>query len=667
MRNLVINRIKYIVKTHIGSNYGADVSFRKGLNIIYGPNTVGKSSLITGIIYCLGAEKGLGIFQSKQNPFKPEFYNSIDDEKIKQSHILLEISNGDKIVTLARSIIGKTDVVGVKECSIENFDTTPNVQYLIASGEGVFSDKGLQQYLFDFLGWDSVDVPSYDSSISKLYLENLISLFFVEQRAGWSQIQSRQIMRYGIRDVKKIAFEYIMGLDRFEAHIKELERKELVEKIVKLERELLDKEDYIMVLANARILDGVLLIERADTGKSSIYEVIRTLKNIRSDMVNMLQLVTDTNKKAGERENNLRDSLRVIGHQIRNTTNKINLLIAEISGYESYIQRIIINKTKNKQLKKIEGIALDINISICPVCENSLEDIRENHCNLCHHDLKRKISTPEENLDFLEDEKTSFEKVRDLKKMEVRKEKQKLETLKEREKTLMANIDHQIETYIGPEIDKYRKRITELDILSKEIELYERLAERWDNLKPIRQEISSLKKAEEILKNKIESYKQSKKDKQILDTILSNLKSNVEKMRLFKQNTGLIQDIKLDETDFYTPYLEKYDLYNIISSSDSIRVILSYYLSLLQTSILLPNMDNIRFPDLLILDEPRQQNLDNQDILEFINILKNLSQDKFQVILTTFSEASKDKKIFNDYIVKEMKNDKDFLLKRIED
>jgi hypothetical protein len=132
-------------------------------------------------------------------------------------------------------------------------------------------------------------------------------------------------------------------------------------------------------------------------------------------------------------------------------------------------------------------------------------------------------------------------------------------------------------------------------------------------------------------------------------------RENVRQLRLLKGKDELINVIKIDDTDFYTPYLEEYDLYNISSSSDNVRVILSYYLSMLQTSIQLDN-PKIKFPNLLILDEPKQQNLDDKDLNTFIEILENLPTDSCQVILTTFSEQERNKDLFGRFIRYEMKD-----------
>ena len=66
MHNLKINNLTYNILTFQGNQFGADIPFKDGLNIVFGPNSVGKTSIVTGIVYGLGAEKGLGIFKTAQ-------------------------------------------------------------------------------------------------------------------------------------------------------------------------------------------------------------------------------------------------------------------------------------------------------------------------------------------------------------------------------------------------------------------------------------------------------------------------------------------------------------------------------------------------------------------------------------------------------------------------
>jgi hypothetical protein len=666
MSRLIINKLVYSIQTVDGVKYGAVVPFKDGLNIIYGPNSVGKTSIVTGIIYGLGAEKGLGIFKSIQNPFKPEFYKAIDGKAIKTSYLLLEISNSFETVTIFRYIKGTDiNIAAVKRCSSDDFFQTDESEKYIVVGEGVFSENGFQNFLFDFIGLHQVELPTYEQKLSKLYFENVLPLFFVEQRAGWSQIQARQISRYNIKDVKKVAFEYLFGLDRFKLHLSEIEIKELEAKLKKLSDELNRREENLLILANAENIDEVLIINTNQIGKASISEYIKYLKDKYSVESNFINELSSQNKNFEDSNLRIRDSLKVLDFQYRKASEKIENINNEINGYQNYLERIHANKYKNKQLKKIQEFSTEINIKICPICETKLHTNIEGECILCHSDLNKKISSPEQNLTFLEDEENTFKKVISQRILDKKKIIEYRSSIKEKIQEHESQLDHQTQTYAGKEFAQLRQRVLDSDSVYKDMEKYSRISERWEDLKPLRREIKLTDIKYKKLKEDISKYEQTEDDSSIINSVKSYIKLNVTSLGLFKGNKDLINNIKLDSTDNYTPYLDNFDIYNISSSSDNIRIILSYYLSLLQTSIKFKKLEKIIYPNILILDEPKQQNLDNDSLIDCISVIENISASESQVILTTYSDVQADREKFSKHIVYEMKSKSDYLLKRL--
>jgi len=661
MRNLSIEKLKYVIKCDDDSIYGAFIPFVSGLNVIFGPNSVGKSSIITGIIYGLGAEKTLGIFKSKQNPFKPEFYDKIENRRILNSYLLLEISNGSQKITIKRNITGETNFCIVKECTLEDFDKFSHQTNLIIEGKGVMSDKGFQQYLFEFLDWDVVIVPTYDGDDVKLYLENLVPLFFVEQRAGWSQIQASQVTRYRIRDVKKVAFEYLMGLEKFDIHLYEMELKEVKNELKKLKDELEWKTSSILISGNASVdSDNNLIVNKVGLGEYEINELISFLTASLGEIEKTIKDLTGKTAEISSVVNDKRDNLMKISHLRRVASEKIVTLNKEIASYQSYIAKIEINSKKNFQLKELEEIPFELNLSHCPICEKKLNE-SGNYCKLCKSEISR-LSTPIENIEFLEDEKASFVKILRIKQLDLEKAKESYENLKKKEAELKEILDFQIKTYYGKELDKLRKYITEVDLIHNDILKYKALLDQWLSLTEIRENIDKLIEKESQLKHIIKQYRDSINDEKILGKVLLNFRKNITDLHLFKANENLINEINLDSNDSYTPYMETYDLYNISSSSDNIRIILSYYLSLLQTAVELAKVKKIKYPNLLILDEPKQQNLDEGEFKSFIKIISKLPESKWQIILTTYD--TKNKSYWEKFIVYEMSNSNDFLLKK---
>lgn len=666
MSRLIINKLVYQVIASDNSKYGAEVKFNDGLNIIYGPNSVGKTSIVTGIIYGLGAEKGLGIFKSIQNPFKPEFYKEIDGKIIKKSFLLLEISNGKNIVTIFRYIKGgDINIVAVKDGNAKDFFTIRESINYIVVGEGVFSENGFQSFLFKFIGLHQVELPTYDQKLSKLYFENILPLFFVEQRAGWSQIQARQVLRYNIKEVKKVAFEYLFGLDRFALHLSEIKLKEYESSLRKQKEELSRKEENLYVISNGESNDDALLINTNQIGKASINDYINYLQDkyvLESDLISK---VSNENEKLEKSDSNIRDQIKRLYYQLRKHTERIEKISQEINEYERYLERIQLNKYKNKQLKKIHEFSTEVNIKICPICESKLSANNEGECVLCHSDLSKKISTPDQNLAFLEDEENTFKKVIGKRLLDRRKILEQKNLVKDRITELESELEHQVTTYAGNDFAILRQRILNADALHKELEKYRRISIRWEELTPLRKSIKVLQKQYDDLKAEISKYEQTDSDQRTIGAVKEKLKSNVRSLGLFKGNSNLIEAIKLDASDNYTPYLEHFDIYNISSSSDNIRIILSYYLALLQTSLEVKNNDKIIHPNLLILDEPKQQNLDNDSLIDCICLMLNLPQNNNQIILTTYSELPEDREKLKNHIVYEMLNKQDYLLKKM--
>lgn len=407
-------------------------------------------------------------------------------------------------------------------------------------------------------------------------------------------------------------------------------------------------------------------MDHQNYGRINIFDLINILEKKYNQGLENLDQMDQAGDNSKTENKSLRSSLNNLEFRLRKTTRKVNNLEQEIRGYVSYIERIQVNKGKNKQLKIVEGLTLDLNINSCPVCESELKNFEEGECKLCHSKLKRKISTPEQNLAFLEDEEKSFKSVLKNKQLQRRKEVEIIKELKLKIKTIEESIEHSIKTYTGENSSSLKDKVAELDEYNNEIKKYKWVARKWEELDNLRLNVAQLAKDKEKLDKKIKGYSQSKRDYDLLNLLLSKVKNNVKALELFKDKESIINEIKLDQSEEYRPYLEKYDIYNIISSSDNVRLMLSYYLGILQASVQLNTDSKINFPKLLILDEPKQQNLDNSTLKKLIELIEKLPFNSSQILLTTYSHVKKEKKYFEKYICHEMLHDKDYLLKRIQ-
>ena len=206
MLGLTINRVEIAAETN-GGRFSAGLDLEKGLNILRAENTSGKSTCVNAIAYGLGLEQILG--PSRKRPFPKSLYSEILNSKaekkpyfVQRSYVSLEIENHlNHKAILTRDVSGQDNKITIKENDVEE-DYFLGVSGNVGSAK---SEKGAHHWLAEFIGWELPNVVKFDGKETKLYLECIFPLFFIEQKRGWSEIQANIPSNYGIKNVKKSA------------------------------------------------------------------------------------------------------------------------------------------------------------------------------------------------------------------------------------------------------------------------------------------------------------------------------------------------------------------------------------------------------------------------------------------------------------------------------
>ena len=82
----------------------------------------------------------------------------------------------------------------------------------VREGGSTYSALGFHRLLEEFIGWSLPLVPDFSGGDTRLYLEVIFPLFYVEQKFGWSGVAPRIPTHYRIRDPLQRAVEYVLGL-----------------------------------------------------------------------------------------------------------------------------------------------------------------------------------------------------------------------------------------------------------------------------------------------------------------------------------------------------------------------------------------------------------------------------------------------------------------------
>lgn len=216
---LSLRRITIRILTSAGT-FGADLPFNDGLNIIRGENSVGKSTCMMTINYCLGLEGMLS--PTRRPPFPYSMSSVVADEKgaehnVVQSYTEIEIENQKaQKIQIRRFVHGgpRPNLVNVRQRAGDALwpDGVERDFYVNLSGSAQ-REAGFHAFLSSFIGWTLPEVHDFEGRRLPLYIETLFPFFFIEQKAGWSTVQGPFPTYFRIQDLPRRATEFVLDLN----------------------------------------------------------------------------------------------------------------------------------------------------------------------------------------------------------------------------------------------------------------------------------------------------------------------------------------------------------------------------------------------------------------------------------------------------------------------
>ena len=649
---LKINAIKIKIETLDGL-YGFEQSFQKGLNIIRGDNSSGKSSLFQAVLYALGLEELLGGKNEKtmQSVLKDqvEFPDS-DFHKILQSDIYLEIEN-DKAITIKRSIISPTDspkLVNVyygKLLTGDNKNLKKQSMFIHDKGGATDEIYGFHLFLSEFLGWNMPEVINNQGQTFRLYIQQIAPTFMIEQKSGWSDFFAT-MPYYGIKHATSRIIEFILNMDVFENQRKRTElnyREDILKE--KWRRISIDVENiardtrYNLQGLNEKPsilnLNEVILLKDTETGTIDIKTELSAFKQ------EYAKLNTIEVKSIGDNvelyENQLRTLQCSLAHKsISYDMMNSDLLLCEqqLEEYREQLQDVNSDLKKNRNALKViklgGEVQSEVSSLICPTCHQHIEDT------LLPNNIGEVPMGINENIQYLESKKKMIEKYIEGQSQKCNGFRKNIDALRLDLSDLRSQIrsikKDLIEDSRLPSISEIEYRLN----LKKKIEFFDRKISEFAELKEQLKDLSiEYKNILQQKKSVVESSYSTNDINKIKD-LESYFKTALKD---FEYESKPISTIRIS-TDDYLPLtqLETGEKYNVrfdSSASDFIRCLWAYYIALMQTSL----KDNGNHPNLLMFDEPKQQDMSEDGFRTF---MRKLSEFTSEQILVFASFENKD-------------------------
>lgn len=194
-------------------------TFSGGLNVIRGVNSAGKTQLFQAIAFALGVEDIL----STRMPLGSAFTSEIADdtgatESVTSSWVSLEVQNeAGRTLTIRRHAAHPQRRLNLIETWEGAALTSPGTEarlgdFFVNEGGAATHELGFHRLLAELLGWELPEVPRYSTDPGPLYLQVLFPFIYVDQRSGWSSAGPRAITKYQIREPTRRAAEFLLGM-----------------------------------------------------------------------------------------------------------------------------------------------------------------------------------------------------------------------------------------------------------------------------------------------------------------------------------------------------------------------------------------------------------------------------------------------------------------------
>ena len=225
-----IRAVKLRITTSRGE-FGFKFEFSRGLTVIRGSNSSGKSTFYNTLVYGLGMEELIGGKGEKMLPYAVKEYFLQGDSRIivERSEVLVELENlSGRSVTLRRAIRDSARQSKLMEV-FEGAHLTEGIELSIPMPTYLFlilvvlkSKRDISSFSKSLWGINCLKFPPqmvvWPSSIYRRYL----LLFIVEQKRGWTDYIAN-IPFFGIRDARIRVTEFLLGLGVFERQAKRAE------------------------------------------------------------------------------------------------------------------------------------------------------------------------------------------------------------------------------------------------------------------------------------------------------------------------------------------------------------------------------------------------------------------------------------------------------------
>jgi hypothetical protein len=597
---------------------------------------------MNGMLYALGLEILVG--KRGVEATKPVLYSTGDYDgqsfNVLESFVEIEIANASgEVVTVRRYVAGDMDTKLIEVVHGPIVTGRQKNQHRVESFfvgiEGAAQrERGFHHFLAEFLKLELPHVKRFKGEDVPLYVECVASLMFIEQIRGWGGIQATLPQSFGIRNVAKLAVEYILGLDVIENEKRRIQISEEANQIREDWRSVRELMSQIAFQAVGRLMKVparpvIVLPDKPWIAISGDGEDVIALDDFlvakRSLLVESSSEETSGASGSEELETKLdahENALLVAQAGLSQLRSDIRAEEDELRKLRSRLDFIKADIQRNTDVKRLHDFGVETGLSLvqdrCPTCNQSIKDSLI--------PTESAVMGVEENIKFL---KTELDAV----KLLISSEEERLARLqgrKARESQIVTNLRATIRDLRS---DLLGSRDFSVAAIREQVHLQEEITKLEHLRDDFEEQLGRLKDAAERWQENRARHSElpddyfSEEDKGKLDALSECFAKNVQ--RFGYRSTGVTR-LHISE-DNYRPVCDEFEVAFGASASDNIRLIWAYTLALIKFS----SSHGGKHWGVLLFDEPEQQKMKDASSDALYTEIAQMQREDSQVIIAT--------------------------------
>ncbi|MEU6793996.1 AAA family ATPase [Nonomuraea wenchangensis] len=655
MRALV-RAIRLVSRTPNGK-YARTIELSPGLNVIRGENGVGKTQIIQAIIYALGLERMLTTRANAPlgSAFTSEVRIRSDNGQEAASAVIaswvaveLENANGQSLVAqrhIRHSTMG-SDLVRVwtaPALTEEGNISDPSDYFLHASGSATH-DRGFHRLLADFLGWQLPTVPTYSGRQIPLYVDVIFPFIVVDQQS-WGSATPRKVERYQIRDPLRRSFEFLVALN---GPIAQKRRAELEELMTDMRTTWAATKSAIE--ATVGVLGGRLVgvpvhpagstsrrgdVEETDISSAHIQlfregewrsadSVVETLQGeLRALRSASQREVREDVSEARSRElRQLREELSEVTAAAHLIDQDLSMNEAQLTALDRRLDGLSEERDRNSDIRTLirlgsQTAAQHIVDQNCPTCQQSLDGLESDQ-------LGPTLSV-DDTISLLNSQINTTKKMRDRARIAVEYSASAFAALQRQADQLKVRIRAVEADVLEPAAETSQADIASRITIELQLEeisrVQDKFAEGFFTLEELASRIA-------LVRNEMNSLPEGmpESDARLIGEVSATMTRYLKDSRFRSYSSS---QVHIDR-DSLRPTREGFDIDIDVSASDVVRMKIAYL-----ESVRSVGMTVGPHPGILILDEPRQQDIDPADFSTILRYLGAAVKDSGQIVITS--------------------------------